>query len=68
MIKYLISEKGLADGINYNFGRIRIDSYNYLPIEVILTFQNAVILIKSVDNKNKNEYYCNIFLQKGLLV
>ena len=68
MIKYLISEKGLADGINYNFGRIRIDSYNYLPIEVILTFQNAIILIKSIVNKNKNEYYCNIFLQKGLFV
>ena len=25
-----------------------------------------LILIKSVINKNKNEYYCNIFFKKGL--
>ena len=52
-IKYLISEKsGITDSINHNFGRIRIDSYNSLPIEKILTFL-VVILIKSVVNKNK---------------
>ena len=44
-IKYLISEKS---GITDNFGKIRIDSYNSLPIEKILTFHNAIILIKSV--------------------
>ena len=33
-IKYLISEKsGITDSINHNFGRIRIDSYDSLPIE-----------------------------------
>ena len=37
-IKYLISEKnGIANIINHNFGRIRIDSYNSLPTEKILT-------------------------------
>ena len=61
-IKYLISQKsGNADSSNHNFGEIRIDSYNSLPIEKILTFQNVIILIKSVVNKNKNEYYYNIF-------
>ena len=45
---------------------IRIDSYNSLPIQKVLTFHNVVILIKSVVNKNKNEYYYNIFLEKGL--
>ena len=65
-MKYLISEKsGITDSINHNFGRIRIDSYNRLPIEKILTFHNVIILIKSVVNKNKNEYYYNIFLEKG---
>ena len=64
-IKYLISEKcGIADSINYNFGEIRINSYNYLPIEKILTFHNVVILIKLRVNKNKNEYYYNMFLEK----
>ena len=65
-IKYLISAKGgITDSINHNFGKIRIDSYNSLPIEKILTFHNVIILIKSVVNKNKNEYYYNIFLEKG---
>ena len=32
--RYLISEKsGIADIINHNFARIRIDSYNSLPIK-----------------------------------
>ena len=35
-IKYLISEKsGITESINHNFARIRIDSYNSLPIEKI---------------------------------
>ena len=66
-IKYLISEKsGITDSINHNLGRIRIDSYDSLPTEKILTFRNLIILIKSVINKNKNEYYSNIILEKGL--
>ena len=65
-IEYLISNKSvIADSINYNLARIRIDSYNFLPIEKIFTFHNAIILITSVVNKNKNEYYHNMFLEKG---
>ena len=56
-IKHLIREKsGITDSTNHNFGRIRIESYDSLPIEKILTFHNVIILIKSVVNKNKNEY------------
>ena len=67
-IKYLISEKsGITDSINHNFTRIIIDSYNSLHIEKKnLTFHNVIILIKSVVNKNKNNYYHNIFSEKGL--
>ena len=33
-VKYLISEKGgITDIINHNFARIRIDSYNSLPVQ-----------------------------------
>ena len=54
-IKYLISKKsGITDSINHNFGRIRIDSYDSLPIEKILIFHNVIILIRSVVNKNNN--------------
>ena len=64
-IKYLISEKsGITDSINHNFGKIRIDSCNSLPIEKTLTFHNVIVLIKSVVNKKKNEYCYNIFLEK----
>ena len=53
-IRYLVSENsGITDSINHNFARIRIDSYNSLPIEKTLTFYNIIILIKSVDNTNK---------------
>ena len=34
----ILSEKsGITDVISHNFARIRIDSYNSLPIEKILT-------------------------------
>ena len=54
-IKQLISKaSGITDSIN--FGRIRIDSYDSLPTEKVLPFHNVIILIKSVVNKNNNEY------------
>ena len=66
-VKYLISEKNcITDNINHNFARIRIDSYNYLPIEKKLTLHNVIILIKVVVNKDKNNYCYNIFLKNGL--
>ena len=52
--------------INHNFGKIRIDSYNSLPIEKILSFHNVLILIKSAVDKKKSKYYYTIFLEKGL--
>ena len=64
-IKYLVSKiSGITNTINHNFQRIRIDSYNSLPLQKILTFHNVIIPIKSVVNKNKRNYY-NIFLEKG---
>ena len=52
--KCLISEKnGITDNIDRNFARMRTDSYNSLPIEIILTFDNIIILIKSVVNEQK---------------
>ena len=65
--KYLISKKSdITYSINHNFTIIRIDSYDSLPTEKILTFHNVIILIKSIVNKYRNNYYYNIFLEKGL--
>ena len=56
-IKYLIREqRGIKDSIIPNFGKIRIDSINFLPTGKLLTFQNVLMLIKSVVNKNKYKY------------
>ena len=67
MIKYIISkESDITDSINHNFAVIRLESYDSLPIEKVLTFHNVIILIKSVINKNKYECYYNLFLEKGL--
>ena len=53
--------------VNHDFARIRIDLYNFLTIEKTLNFHNIIILTKSVVNKNENNnYYYNIFLEKGL--
>ena len=44
-IRYLIIEKNsITDIVSHNFARIRIDSYNFLPVEKALTF-NVIILI-----------------------
>ena len=34
-------------------------------LEKKLTFHNVIMLLKSVFNKDKNNYYYNIFLEKG---
>ena len=60
-----MKKSGITNNIYENFGRIRIDSSDSLSMEKILTFHNNIILIRSVVNKSKNEYYCNIFLEKG---
>ena len=44
---------------------MQVDSYDSLPLEKTLTF-HVMIFIKSVFNKDKNNYYYNIFLEKGL--
>ena len=60
-IKFVI-RLNINHKINHNFGNIRIDSYNSLPIKKILASHNVIILIKSVVNKNKNKYYYNIII------
>ena len=63
---FLISKKsGNTQSINHNFEEIRIDSYNSLPTEKILTFHNVIVLVKSTVNNDKNNYYYNIFLERS---
>ena len=64
-IRYLISLKSSITYIfSHYFAKIKVDSYDSLPIEKTLTLHNVIILIKSVLNKDKNHYYYKIFLEK----
>ena len=64
-IRYLI---GLESGITYvflhNYARIKVYSYDFLPLEKILTLHNVIIHMRSVLNKDQNYYYNNTFLEK----
>ena len=44
--------------------KIKVDSYDSLPIEKRLNLYNVIILIKSILNKDKNHYYHKMFLDK----
>ena len=47
-IRYLISVKsGITYIISHNYAKIKIDSYDSLPLEKTITFHNVIILIKS---------------------
>ena len=58
-------KSGIPYVISHHYAKIEVDLYNYLPVEKKLTFYNVIILIKSVFHKDKNDYYYNIFLEKG---
>ena len=63
-IRYLISLKSdITYVISHNYARIKIDSYDSLPLEKTLTLHNVTIFIKSVFNKDRNNCYFNIFLK-----
>ena len=64
-IRYLISQKsGITYIFSHNFAKIKVDSYDSLPMEKRLTLHNVIIHIKSVLNKVKNHCYYKIFLEK----
>ena len=57
-IRYLISLKsGITYIFSHYFAKIKVDSYDFLPIEKILTLYNVIMHIKTVLNKDKNHYY-----------
>ena len=65
-IRYLIGLKsGITCVISHDYAKMKVDSYDSLPLEETLNFHNCIILIKSVFNKDRNNYYYNIFLEKA---
>ena len=48
-IRYLISAKcGITYIISHNYGKIKVDSYDSLPLEKAMVFRNVMVLIKLV--------------------
>ena len=44
--------------------KIKVDSYDSLPLENKFSFYSFIILLKLGFNKDKNNYYYNTFLEK----
>ena len=65
-IRYLLSVKS---GIKYvtfhNYTKVKLDSYDFLSLEEVMTFHNVVILIKLVRSKDQNHYCYNITTEKA---
>ena len=64
-ISYKWKEKVLQIVLIIILGKLEL-AHIILYILKKMTFQNVIILIKSVVNKNKNNYYYNIFSEKSL--
>ena len=61
-IRYLIGVKsGIADLIPHNYAKIKVASYDSLPLKKTMTFHNVIVSIKSVWNKYQSNYYYNFF-------
>ena len=61
----LIEVSGTTYVIPLNYAKIKVDSHVSLPLTEIMIIHNVIILINSVFNKDKNNYYYNIFSEKA---
>ena len=65
-IRYLNGVKGdITYVISYKDVKIKVDSYDSLFLEKTLTFHNVIILNKPIFNRDKNNYYYDLFLKNG---
>ena len=66
-IRYLIIQKSdVIYVIFHNYAGIKVDAFDYLPLEKTLTLHTVIIHIKSVLNKDQHHQYYNKFLEKCL--
>ena len=60
----MVTKSGITYVFSHNYAKIKIDSYDFLPLKKTLTLHNVIILIKSPFNEDQNHYYFNTFLEK----
>ena len=58
-------KNGIKFVVCHNYAKIEVDSCDSLLLENTLILHSVIILFKSVFNKKKNNYCCNIFFEKG---
>ena len=64
-IRYLISQKSSITYVSFHYYvKMKVDSYDFLPLEKKLSLQKVITHIKSVLYKDQDHYYYNIFLEK----
>ena len=64
-IRYVNRQKsGITYVFSHNYAKIKTDSYDYLPLGKMLNLCNVIILMKSVCNRNKNQYHYYVILEK----
>ena len=53
-IKYLVRQKnGITYVFSLNYAKIKMDSYNYLPVEKTVSFYKVIVFSKSVLGKDE---------------
>ena len=66
-IRYLVSLKnGITYVFPYYYAKVKVDSFDSLPREKVLTLQNDIIYIKPVLNKGHNRYNYNTLFGKSV--
>ena len=63
-IRFLIEViNGITYVISHTYAKIKVDSCEVLPLKTKMTFHNVIMLINLEFDKDKKNYYYNIFLE-----
>ena len=65
-IRFLIEViNGITCVISHTYAKIKVDSFEVLPLKTKMTFHNVIMLINLEFDQDKKNYYYNIFLEKA---
>ena len=62
--RFLSHKSGITIIFYQYYSKIKVDSYDPLHIEKLLTLYNVIILIKSILNEDQNHYNYSILVEK----
>ena len=59
-------KSNISDVFSHKYTKVKINSYDDLPLEKAIAMHNIVILLKFISNENHNNYFYDMFLEKCL--